>query len=90
MRRIRIIISGKVQGVYFRAFLKEAAESLGIKGWCTNCSEGMVEAVAEGDGDKIEKFLGEARKGPQAAEVRNIDIKEETYSGDLEGFEIRR
>jgi acylphosphatase len=87
-RRVHVLISGKVQGVFFRYHTYELAKKLGITGWVRNTSDGKVEAVFEGDGDKIEKILEFCRKGPSSARVEKVEVKEEKFKGEFEDFEI--
>ena len=56
--RAHLLISGRVQGVFYRAFTEDAAHSLGLKGWVRNCSDGKVEALFEGEKENIEKAIG--------------------------------
>ena len=66
-RRIRVIVSGRVQGVYFRARTGELAEGLGLSGWVRNLPDGRVEIVGERDEEKLGQLLDWARVGPLAA-----------------------
>ncbi len=81
--KAHLIIQGKVQGVYFRAFTKELADSLGLKGWVRNLPDRTVEAVFEGDKDIIEAAVKKCHAGPPYSMVANIDIK---WEDNLEGF----
>lgn len=87
MRRVRVQISGHVQGVFFRVSCARRAEELGLAGWVRNASVGRVEAVFEGDGAEVEAMLGWCRKGPPHAEVDRLEVVEETPTG-AEGFRI--
>jgi acylphosphatase len=87
-RRVHVLISGKVQGVFFRYHTYELAKKLGITGWVRNTSDGKVEAVFEGDGDKIEKILEFCRRGPSLARVEKVEVKEEKFKGEFKDFEI--
>src|SRR5205085_9502343 len=89
MPTIHLIITGKVQGVFYRAKAKETADRLGITGWVRNTDEGDVEAVATGTKEQIEKFIEWCRKGPQRAEVTNVEATEQEES-QFETFEIFR
>jgi acylphosphatase len=79
--RIRAMVSGKVQGVFFRANTAELARRLEISGWVRNLDNGMVEVVAEGEKDSIEKLVAFLRKGPAGARVDGLKIEE--YKGKL-------
>jgi acylphosphatase len=87
MRTIHIRISGKVQGVFFRASAKEIADKLKIAGWVKNTLEGDVEIVAEGASGSIEKFIQWCKKGPPKAIVSHLDYKE-TEPAELKNFSI--
>ena len=87
MRRVRARISGRVQGVFFRASCAERAEALGLSGWVRNASDGGVEAVFEGEEAAVEAMLAWCREGPPYAEVRNVEVAEEAPAG-TGGFRI--
>lgn len=86
--RAHVIISGKVQGVYFRAETREQALSLGVAGWVRNRPDGNVEGIFEGDRDLVEKLIDWCRQGPPKAVVVDVNIDWEDYRGDLGRFEI--
>jgi len=75
MPTIHLQISGKVQGVYFRASAKEAAEQLGLTGWVKNSANGDVESVANGSEEKLAKFVEWCKMGPPGAKVENVVVK---------------
>jgi len=87
--KICVLVKGLVQGVWFRAFTKEKADELGLKGWVRNVQGDQVEAVFEGDEDKIEAMIALLKKGPPLARVESVDVKEEDYCGEFESFELR-
>lgn len=87
--RAHLIISGRVQGVFYRAFTEDAAHSLGLKGWVKNRSDGDVEAVFEGKKEDIESAIRSCYKGPPAARVNNIDVKWENFKGEFDTFSVR-
>lgn len=68
------IISGLVQGVFYRASTQEQAQQLGLKGWVKNLRDGRVEAVACGDEKQLVRFESWLRQGPPMAQVDNVDI----------------
>jgi len=88
MERVKILISGVVVGVFFRAFIKENVDNLKLNGYVKNTSDGKVEVVLEGEKDKIEKLIDMCKKGPDAARVDHIEIKNEKYKGNFDGFKI--
>ncbi|MCX6664863.1 MAG: acylphosphatase [Euryarchaeota archaeon] len=73
--RVHVRISGKVQGVFFRAHTKQKAEQIGITGWVKNTSDGKVEAVFEGEEPCIQEMLNWCRHGPSHALVEKVDIR---------------
>ncbi len=89
LKRVHLIIEGRVQGVFFRAFTREVAVKHNLKGWAKNLYDGNVEAVFEGEGSDISKAIAECYKGPPASKVMHIDIKWEPYTGAYDTFSIR-
>lgn len=88
MVRVHIIISGEVQGVGFRYFVKQKADELGLTGWVRNTPEGNVEAVLEGDERKINEVVASCKEGPPPAQVKDITVKRAEATGEFENFEI--
>jgi acylphosphatase len=89
MERAHVWISGRVQGIFFRAHTKEKALALGLKGWVRNLPDGRVEAVFEGKKEKVEEILEFCRKGPPAASVTGVEVEREEPAGEFEGFDVR-
>lgn len=89
LKRVHVLIYGEVQGVFFRAFVKKTADSLGIFGWVKNKLNGSVEAVAEASKEKLDKFLETCSKGPQTSEVVEIRRSWEKPTGEFNGFDIK-
>jgi acylphosphatase len=89
MRRAHIIISGSVQGVFFRAFAAKLANSYGIVGWVQNTDDGGVEVVAEGDTVALSHFTNDLKKGPEGAEITKFEVKDEKPTGEFKNFRIR-
>jgi acylphosphatase len=87
--RVRLKISGRVQGVYFRASALQQAQKLGLTGWVMNCSDGSVEAIAEGVRAKLNELIAWCRLGPSGARVTNVDIKWESPEHGFRGFTIK-
>ncbi len=87
--RAHLFIDGRVQGVFYRAFTRDIAYTLGLKGWVRNLFDGRVEAVFEGKRDLIEQAIRECYNGPPGARVTNIEVKWEECEGNLRGFAIR-
>jgi acylphosphatase len=86
--RRRLVVHGRVQGVFFRDSLRRLAEQLGVAGWAQNTWDGTVETVLEGEPDAVERLIEFAREGPQSARVERVEVSEEQPEG-LSGFQIR-
>ena len=87
--RAYLSISGRVQGVAFRYYTQDIAQSLEIKGWVRNCWDGKVEIVMEGEEEKVEQLINWCYRGPGSAIVEKIDIEWEKYKGEFNSFGIR-
>jgi len=87
--RLHIVIEGIVQGVFFRASTIEESSKLGLTGWVKNCSDGRVEAVFEGEIDKIEQIIEWCKKGPPGAVVSNVETAWERETGEYDSFTIK-
>ena len=86
---VHVIISGRVQGVWFRASNKNKAEQLGITGWVRNTSEGDVEAVFVGDKDILDEMIKWCNQGPAHAKVNNVKVENIRSTNDFETFTIK-
>jgi acylphosphatase len=86
--RARVVVRGRVQGVFFRAETGERARSLGLAGWVRNNPDGTVEAVFEGDRNRIDSILDWCRRGPSLAHVDDVEV-EWTEPRDERGFATR-
>jgi acylphosphatase len=86
--RRRLILTGHVQGVFFRSSVKEAADNEGVAGWAANRADGSVEVVLEGPRDAVESVVGYCRTGPASARVDSAEVVEEEPEG-LSGFQPR-
>jgi acylphosphatase len=86
--RLRAIVHGHVQGVFFRDSVRRLAERLGVSGWVRNNWDGSVEAVLEGDRDSVDSVVGFMREGPRGARVDRVDVADEEPEG-LSGFDVR-
>ncbi|MEM3588072.1 MAG: acylphosphatase [Candidatus Jordarchaeaceae archaeon] len=87
--RAHVFVSGRVQGVFFRDHTKNAADRLGVSGWVKNLSDGRVEAVFEGEKDKVEEMIQICKRGPPLAKVTDIKVTFEEYTGEFKNFSIR-
>jgi acylphosphatase len=88
--RVRIVIEGLVQGVFFRGAMAEEAGRLGLSGWVRNLPDGRVEAEAEGDRAAVERLVAWSRRGPPAARVEGADVEPLSPKADTGPFEVRR
>ncbi len=91
MARKRVVtrIEGLVQGVYFRDYAQKEARSLELSGWVRNRPDGTVEAVLEGEAQKVEQMIAWLHTGSPQAEVRAVQVTEEQPLGDKTAFAIR-
>jgi acylphosphatase len=87
--RLRIIVHGRVQGVFFRAHAMEKARSLGLLGWVRNTPEGTVEIMAEGEREKLQQLLMWCSMGSPAANVQQIEETWGAATGEFKEFGIR-
>ena len=83
-----IFISGRVQGVGFRAFTRKQAAVLDIKGWVKNLHDGRVEVVIQGENNKVKQMVKKLKEGPSFARVHDFEIEDEE-ADNFNGFEIR-
>ncbi len=86
--RARVIIEGRVQGVFFRYHTQETAFNLGLKGWVKNRRDGRVEAVIEGDKEKVDQIIQWCHRGPSEAKVTKVHLSWEDYTGEFDDFTI--
>ena len=88
VQRRRVVVQGRVQGVFFRETTRRRALAEGITGWVHNQPDGSVEAVLEGERDAVERLVAFLREGPRGARVDWVDVASEEPEG-LSGFETR-
>jgi len=86
--RARVIVEGRVQGVFFRHHTQAAAFRLGVNGWVKNRRDGHVEAVFEGDREKVDQIIQWCHRGPSEARVKNVSVVWEEYTGEFEEFSV--
>jgi acylphosphatase len=84
----RVVVRGRVQGVFFRDSCRRRARAAGVSGWVRNTPAGEVEAWFEGAGDDVERLVAWCREGPSGASVESVDVAEEGPTGE-KGFHIR-
>jgi acylphosphatase len=87
--RVHVWISGEVQGVFFRSSIRSQATMKRLKGWVKNLMDGRVEAVFEGDKEKIDDVLVFCKEGPPGSRIDNLEVKWEKPTSSFNGFEIK-
>jgi acylphosphatase len=85
--RVRVVVHGQVQGVFFRDTIRGHARQRGLAGWVRNCADGTVEAVFEGPGEPVDRLVELSREGPRGARVERVERFEERPEG-LTGFSV--
>jgi acylphosphatase len=90
MKRIHLIISGDVQGVGYRAWVRREALKLNLSGWIKNREDGAVELRAEGVEVALQKLIDLCKKGPEVGWVKEVSVKWNDYTGEYKTFEIVR
>lgn len=86
--RVHVIISGRVQGVWFRVETQKAARQYGVYGWVRNMTDGRVEAVFEGTREQVEAMLKWCQKGAPLSRVDQVEKTDEAFTGEFDSFEI--
>lgn len=89
LKRAYIIVSGKVQGVFFRANAQRKAKELGLTGWVKNEADGTVKILTEGEPERLEELIKYCQNGHKFAKVERVDVKWEQASGEFKGFDIK-
>jgi acylphosphatase len=87
--RAHVIVSGRVQGVFFRSETSVQAKRLNVRGWVRNLFDDRVEAVFEGEESNVRQLLEFCRRGPAGARVTNVNVAWETYTGEFPDFRVR-
>jgi acylphosphatase len=88
VKRVRVRIHGRVQGVFFRVETRARAESLGLAGWVRNTPDGSVEALFEGDPDRVDSMVEWCRRGPSGGRVDEVEVLEEQAGPPERGFRV--
>ncbi|MFH1311122.1 MAG: acylphosphatase [Nanoarchaeota archaeon] len=86
-KSLRLYVSGAVQGVFFRAFVKENAERYGVKGFIRNLEDGRIEIFLEGNTNEVNKMIEICKTGPKHSQIKNVEIKEEKFQ-DFKNFKV--
>ncbi len=88
-KSLHCLVSGKVQGVNFRAWTKDQADNLGIKGWVRNLHDGRVEILAQGNEEDLNKLKGRIAQGSTFSRVEDVQCKWVDYEKEYDRFELR-
>jgi len=83
-----LTISGKVQGVFFRVETQKAARGYGVTGWVRNLADGTVEALAEGERNRVDALIDWCQRGAPMSRVDRVDVEARDYSGSYDSFEV--
>lgn len=86
-KSMRLYVEGTVQGVFYRAFVKENAERHNVKGFVRNLEDGRIEVFVEGDNGDVDKVIGLIKKGPKHSDIRKVEEKSEKFQ-DFKTFKI--
>jgi len=86
--RRRVVVSGMVQGVFFRAYTRDAARKIGVTGWVRNLPDGSVEAMLEGTAERVQAMLSWLREGSPMSRVDHVKVHEEQATGQFADFEV--
>jgi acylphosphatase len=87
--RAHVLISGRVQGVFFRAYTQRAAQEREILGWVMNSPDGRVEAVLEGEKEKVEDMISWCHQGSPHSRITEVSVDWEEYSGEFRDFSVK-
>lgn len=88
-KSIRLFLTGTVQGIFFRQYIKENADKYGVRGYVRNLEDGRVEVFLEGNSDEVDAMAAICKRGPRHANIRNVEEKEEKFQGFKE-FKIMK
>jgi acylphosphatase len=87
--RAHLLVSGRVQGIFFRLETKYKAEIHNVKGWVRNLPDGRVEAVFEGEEEAVKALIEFCKRGPAGARVTNVDLRWENFTGEFDAFKVK-
>ncbi|MBU0958115.1 MAG: acylphosphatase [Nanoarchaeota archaeon] len=88
-KAMKIFIFGTVQGVFFRKYIKDSADKVGVKGFVRNKEDGSIEIVVEGNSKEVNDMVELCKQGPPHSQIRRVDFLDEKFQG-LSGFKILR
>jgi len=86
-KSVRVYIEGTVQGIFFRAFVKENAERHNVKGFVRNLEDGRVEVFLEGNNDDVDKMIELCKTGPKHSDIKHVEVKDEKFQ-DFKNFKV--
>ncbi len=86
--RDRVMVEGRVQGVYYRSCAEEEARRLGVTGWIHNRRDGRVEMVIEGEERDVKAMIAWSRQGSPVSRVENVEVVREPYAGEFNDFRV--
>ncbi len=89
-KRAKVLVRGRVQGVFFRESTKTLAAANGVSGWIRNLQDGRVEALLEGSEEQIQRVILFMKTGPEQARVDDLEVTFEDYSGEFDDFIVLR
>ena len=89
MKRVHVFISGRVQGVFFRAVTQQTAKGFNLTGWVRNVADGRMEALFEGEDENVDKMLDWCQIGPPSARVEKVMTVKEPFTGEFINFHIK-
>ena len=87
-QRVHLLVSGKVQGVFFRQALKVVAKKNNVLGWVRNLKEGHVEAILEGENKSVNSVIEWTRIGPANSRVDDIEVSNEEFKNEFSTFDV--
>ncbi len=88
-KRAHVFVSGRVQGVFFRATTRKEARKRNVTGWVKNLPDGRVEAVFEGDEEKVQEMIEFCHEGSRSARVQDVEVEWEEYQDEFSSFDIQ-
>ena len=88
LKKIHLLISGKVQGVFYRVNTKNKADELGLTGWAKNTPDGKVEVLAEGKEGGLKEFIKWCYNGSRGAKIDEVEVEWSDYENKFDNFEI--
>ena len=89
-KRVHVWVSGRVQGVFFRAHVLDGAQKEGVTGWVKNLRDGRVEALFDGESDRVDRMVAWCRVGSPHSRVDEVEVRDEPREGELHRFEVLR